>query len=118
MMNISRRMSLIGVLVALGSWGLLLTVAHAAEFDVAAAIGSAATKADHERIAAYYTQQADELDAKIAQHVQMSKAYRHAGTGKHGGIPMDGHCDKLIETYRSAAAANRELAKAHQGMGG
>ncbi len=117
-MNITRRTLLIGASAALVPYSFVSKSAQAADagFDVAAAISAAATKADHEKIATFYEQQATELEAKIAQHQKMSEAYRNAGAGKHGGISMGAHCDKLLKSYRRAAATNRELAKSHHDM--
>lgn len=85
-----------------------------ADFDVATAISSAATKADHQKIAAFYEQQAKDLEAKVAQHQKMSTAYDHIGHGKHG--PMHAHCDKLLKSYKAAAVESHGLAKAHHDM--
>jgi hypothetical protein len=117
-MNITRRTLLIGASAALVPYSFMSKSAQAADdgFDVAAAISTAATKADHEKIAAFYEQQATELDTKVAQHKKMSAAYRHAGKGKHSGIPMDSHCDELIKSYQRAADGNRDLAKSHRDM--
>ncbi len=87
-----------------------------ADFDVATAINTAVTKADHEKIEAFYEQQAKDLDAKVAQHQRMKNAYQHAGHLRQLGVRMRAHCDKLIKNYQIAAAENRQMAKSHHTM--
>lgn len=117
-MKITRRLLLLGSIAFFGPFGLLSTAARATDstFDVVAAISAAVTKADHEKIAAFYAQEAMDLDAKVAQHQKMSQAYRLAGKGRHSAVSMNTHCEKLLGKYKAAAAENRDLAKAHQDL--
>ena len=101
--------------VVLGSHAEMALAAEP-EFDIAAAISAATTKADHEKIATFYEQQATELDAKIAQHQRMQNAYRHSGALRQHGVQMRAHCDKLIKNYRTAGTENRAMAKSHREM--
>ncbi len=84
------------------------------DFDVATAIESASTKAEHEKISAYFEREARDFDAKVAQHQRMSKAYQHGGHLRAFGTRMRAHCDKLINIYQVAAMENREMAKSHR----
>ena len=73
----------------------------------------AQTKADHEGIAASYDQEAKALQAKAAEHQQMSKAYAKTGylKEKHN---LAQHCDSLVKKYQDAAKENLALAKIHR----
>ncbi len=117
-MKITRRVLLLGSIIFFVPFGLLSTAVRATEstFDVVAAISTAVTKADHEKIADFYAQEAVDLDAKVAQHQKMSEAYRLAGKGRHSAVSMNTHCEKLLGKYKAAAAESRDLAKAHQDL--
>lgn len=84
--------------------------------NIEEAIKTATTKADHGNIAAYYEREAADLQQKLEQHKRMQQAYKHAGHGKHGGVPMDYHCSKLISNYEAAIAEQFELARGHRAM--
>ena len=84
--------------------------------NIEAVISSAKTKADHEKIAAFYEAEATSLQRKLEQHKRMNDAYKRAGHGKHGGIPMGYHCTKLLSNYADAIAETLELARGHRAM--
>ena len=109
------------VITALQFMVFALPAAHAGsaqatepDFDVATAIESGSTKADHEKVSAYFEHEARDFDAKVAQHQRMSKAYQHSGHLRAFGTRMRVHCDKLINIYQVAATENREMAKSHR----
>lgn len=88
--------------------------------NIVEAITSASTKADHERIAAFYEQEAKALHEKVAQHEEMTKAYSSNWSGKApggiSGLSMQAHCKNITTNYTAAMSENMELAKAHRAM--
>ncbi len=82
--------------------------------DVATAIEAASTKADHEKIAAYFETEASDFEAKVAQHRRMSKAYQHSGHLRAFSTRMRAHCAKFIKIYEAAATEIREMSKSHR----
>lgn len=90
---------------------------------VKAMVSSAKTAGDHLRLAAYFNQEADKLDADAKDHEDLAKTYRlypsTAGGGKAGGNPQSRtaeHCDAAAKSLREAAKSLRELAAAHEQM--
>lgn len=86
---------------------------------VVAAIGSAETPQDHQRIANYYKSEAGRMLAEAKEHDELAVAYAkspNAGA-KH---PMSGqtaeHCKFFAEAARKAAQESTELAKLHEQM--
>ena len=120
-MNHKMRAILAGAVLQLAMAVPFLTYgANASAADVGVniveAIASASTKADHERIAAFYEQEAKGLHEKATQHEEMDKAYSINGNGKHPGNPMGSHCKSIATSYLTAMNENMELAKAHRAM--
>jgi hypothetical protein len=83
-------------------------------------VGKATTPEEHHRLAAYFTQKADNMDAEAAEHEELAKEYgSHPAVGaiKH---PMSGntakHCTYFSQAARKAAAEDRALAAAHESM--
>ena len=77
-------------------------------------IESAKTKADHEKLAIYYEDAANTLNAKAEEHKKMAIAYRAMTTTNKGGLAgFVAHCDRLVAKYEEMAADNQELAKLH-----
>ncbi len=73
------------------------------------------TKADHEKVAAMYQDEAKLLQDKIAQHERMQKGYQAKG-GKFGGASMMNHCKSIVANYNAAIKDNLALAKHHHDM--
>ena len=76
-------------------------------------IESAKTKADHENLAKYYENAANNLKAQAEQHKKMSVSYRAMSVGKGGLGGFVAHCEKLVAKYEALAADNEALAKLH-----
>ena len=89
-------------------------VAEAEQFDLEKAVTGAKTPADHEAIASYYDKEGTTAKAKAAEHHKLMEAYRNlSGKGQFG---MEGHCQRLAQTYESIATENTALATAHRQM--
>jgi hypothetical protein len=87
-----------------------------ADFDVETPIQSASTKADHEKLAAYFEREASGFDAKTALHQRMKRTYRHGGQLRAFSTRMRAHCDKFIKIDQAAATKNREMAKSQRNL--
>ena len=110
--------------------GLLVLIAFAAAFGLAAEsttmtraeakllVTSASTPEDHHRLAAYFTQKAENMDAEVAEHEELVREYnpvlhstKHPLSGRSAG-----HCRDAAQAARKVASADRALAAAHEGM--
>jgi hypothetical protein len=85
-------------------------------------IAKAKTAQDHEMLAAYYRQKADQANATVAEHEQMLTGYRenpfssyaaHRTAMKTGSTP-EVYCDNLIRIYGEEAKQYTALAEYHQ----
>lgn len=83
-------------------------------------IAKASTPEEHHRLATYFTQKADMMEAEAVEHEDLAKEY-----AKNPGIhamkhPMSGttaaHCKYFAQVARKAAAEDRALAAAHESM--
>ena len=119
-MNISRYM-LFGALAAGLSFAAastpLMTKSEAKEL-----IAKATTPEDHHRLAEYFNQKAATMEAEAVEHDELGAEY-----AKNPGIhamkhPMSGttaaHCKYFAQVARKAAAEDRALAAAHEGLAG
>jgi hypothetical protein len=83
-------------------------------------IASAKTAGDHQKLAAYYRNEADKLEAEAKDHVDLANTYRsstNAVAGKHTmSGKTAGHCDYFAKSVREAAKADRALAVEHELM--
>jgi hypothetical protein len=83
-------------------------------------IGSAKTSADHRKLAAYYTGEADNLEVEARDHEELAGACRvktDAVSQKHVmSAKTASHCDYFAKSVREAATADRELAAEHESM--
>ncbi len=88
--------------------------------EVKELIGKASTPEDHHRLAAYFTQKAEKMDAEAAEHEELAKEYfnnpgihamKHPLSGQTAG-----HCKYFAQAARKAAAEDRALAAAHEEM--
>jgi hypothetical protein len=91
---------------------------------VKALIASAKTPQDHLKLAAYFTQEADRLDADAKVHQELAEGYQQnpntTGGGKQSGtgsiFRTAEHCDSAAKSLRDAARSLREPAGEHQRM--
>jgi Lhr-like helicase len=77
-----------------------------------ALISVAKTAKDHQKLAKYFSQQADASEAEAKDHEAMIEAYRKSP----GGDRMIEHCESLVKSNLELAKAFREMAAGHQGM--
>lgn len=92
--------------------------------QVKALIASAKTPEDHKRLAAYFNQEADRLEADAKGHAELADVYRQhphsTGGGKQSGtgsiFQTAEHCDSAAKSLREAAKDLRELAAEHEQM--
>ena len=73
-------------------------------------IESATTPADHEALAAYYTQEAAKARANAAEHRKMAKAY----VAPRGGAGMAAHCDGIAKSFEGIATEYDLMAADHR----
>ena len=83
-------------------------------------IAKASTSEEHHRLAAYFTQKAEKMDAEAAEHEELAKEYFN-NPGIHAmKHPMSGqtagHCKYFAQAARKAGAEDRALAAAHEEM--
>ena len=88
--------------------------------EVKELIGKASTPEDHQRLAAYFTQKAEKMEAEAVEHDELAKEYLN-NPGIHAmKHPMSGntaaHCRYFAQAARKAAAEDRALAAAHESM--
>jgi hypothetical protein len=81
---------------------------------------TAATPADHLKLAAYFNSEADQFDAEAVAHEGLANAHRikpDALAEKHtmSGNTV-GHCDYFAKSARAKAKADRDLAVHHELM--
>ena len=83
-------------------------------------IAKANTSEEHHRLAAYFTQKAEKMEAEAVEHEELAKEYFN-NPGIHAmKHPMSGqtagHCKYFAQAARKAAAEDRALAAAHEEM--
>ena len=88
--------------------------------EVKSLISKASTPEDHHRLAAYFTQKANSMEAEAVEHEELAKEYAN-NPGIHAmKHPMSGetagHCKYFAQAARKAAAEDRSLAAAHESM--
>lgn len=83
-------------------------------------IKNAKEPADHQRIARYFNEEADRLEAEAQEHIDLAALYRANPTPEERKLPMSGrtagHCDYFAKAAREAAHADRQIAAAHLEM--
>ena len=92
--------------------------------QVKAFIASAKTPENHDRLAAYFTREADRIEADAKSHEELADVYRQnpntMGGGKQGGtgsiFRTAEHCDSAAKSLREAVQNLRELAAEHEQM--
>jgi len=84
----------------------------------AADSSSSMTAAEHASAASAYEAEAGEAKKKAAEHSLTARRYRNAPASQKGlnvpGAPMANHCQKLADSYESAASEATSLAKLHR----
>jgi hypothetical protein len=79
-------------------------------------IDAAHTRADHEKLEAYYRGEAATARIKAGEHREMIKAYERQVAGGRSNANMSTHCLSLIASYESIAADYERLAASHRQM--
>lgn len=106
------------ILIGLASLGLLAGCTTAPTLtDIPAALASAKTPEDHQRLAAFFEDKAKSYDAEAVQHDRWADQYlAGAGTGGRAdrGSAMAAHCRQLPDQFRQSAEQARVLASAHR----
>ena len=79
-------------------------------------IQTAKTRADHEKIAAVYEEQARDDEATAAMHLRLQSLYRGIDPtgGGRGSGQMATHCKNLADSYTQAAHEQHALAELHR----
>jgi hypothetical protein len=80
-----------------------------------AAISSAETPQDHQRIANYYKGEAGRMLAEAKEHDELAVTYTKSAR-KEAPIQTAEHCKNFADAARKAAQASQELAKLHEEM--
>ncbi len=85
-----------------------------------ALIASAKTPADHQRLAAYYQQEAKRLAARAKEHEEMAAEYEKRPvpyeSKNPGTIPGAIHCQNFAKLYKQEAEEAQALAAIHEEM--
>ena len=93
---------------------------YAAALAVTAALSTAKTPDDHQKIAQYYTAEAARSDAQAKDHAELADLYRKAPTLHEQKHPMSpetaAHCQWLADKDKETAQKYREMAKMHSDM--
>lgn len=78
-------------------------------------IASARTRADHQGLAQFFEQEAQEAMKRAETHRKMGKNYGLSLWGR-GAPAIQGreHCDRLVELYEEAKQENKALAALHR----
>jgi len=85
--------------------------------ELKTAITSAKTPADHQRIAAYYQKQADNMLAEAKQHDELAVLYGKSQNPQAERVGKNAeYCKYFAEYARKAAQQDQELAKMHEEM--
>jgi maltooligosyltrehalose synthase len=104
--------------VALGLVVLPFSAARGADDDIAKLIAEAKTASDHERIAAYYENEAKEAKVHVDKHKFESMAYEKNVEGivtpQFTMKSAWNHCQKLIREYTEVMENATYLAKYHR----
>ncbi|MER0170246.1 MAG: hypothetical protein A4S08_05180 [Proteobacteria bacterium SG_bin4] len=106
-------------LIIIGLLGLLTSCAqlNLHPMDMAQAVQTAKTRADHEALAKYYEDAAKETQAKLQEHQKMYEEYEaHRQYYGRRGLDMDAMCRALIHFYGQATEKNMEMAESHRKM--
>ena len=76
-------------------------------------IKTAKEPADHEKLAAYYRQEAARMRQESKDHADIARAY---GTSKPSNLNAAPHCDTLAKLFDDSAKEYDSLAAMHESM--
>ncbi len=112
--------SLLFVALAVGLAVAAESTPTMSKHDAKELIGKASTPEEHHRLAAYFTQKAESMEAEAVEHEELAKEYAN-NPGIHAmKHPMSGntaaHCKYFAQAARKAAAEDRALAAGHESM--
>ena len=79
-------------------------------------IETARTRADHESLASYYTQEAVKARETAALHRRMAKSYQVQAVGGRAGAAMPAHCNAVAQSQEGVANSYDGMAVAHRQM--
>ena len=79
-------------------------------------VTNAKTAQDHERLAAHYTTQAEELEAEAQIHADEATRLRGSSEPQEVKHNMSNHCTVTATRLRDAAKADRQMAADHTAM--
>lgn len=83
--------------------------------DVPAAVASAKTAEDHQRLAAYFENKAKRYTTEAAEHASLARGYERGFGGRADkGASAAAHCRGLEREFQAAAADARALAQLHR----
>lgn len=82
--------------------------------DVTQMIESAATRADHAALTAYFEKEAADARAKAERHSRMEASYKKLSGAQVEKSHLDRHCRSLVKAAMQMAEDNEALAKAHR----
>lgn len=106
-------------IVALIILGLLSSCAQMSlhPMNMAQAVQTAKTRADHEALVKYYEDTAKEMKAKLQEHQKMYEEYEaHRQYYGRRGLDMDAMCRALIHYYGQAVETSMKMAESHRKM--
>ncbi len=109
--------TLLMMILAFGSvaWGVQMPQYITNDRDLRSALKAAKTPEEHERIASYYQEKADRLDAKAAEYKQDAAAYRNGPVVKNLTAPNTAaRYDSIAKRLRQEAQSSRELAASQE----
>lgn len=84
--------------------------------DIAQRIAAAQTRAEHESLAAYFTQEATRAREAAALHRKMATSYQARPVGERGSASMVAHCNALAQSYQNSVALYEDMAASHRQM--
>ena len=85
--------------------------------ELKTAITNAKTQEDHQRIAAYYQKQADNMLVEAKEHDELAALYAKSLNPVAVKMGRNAeHCKYFAQYARKAAQQDQELAKMHEGM--
>lgn len=84
--------------------------------EIAQRIAAAQTRADHESLATYFTQEAARAREAVALHRKMAASYQARPVGERGSASMVAHCNALTQNYQNSVAMYEDMAASHRQM--
>ena len=84
--------------------------------EIAQRIATAQTRAEHESLVAYFTQQAAQAREAAALHRKMATSYQARPVGERGSASMVAHCNGLVQGFEKSVATYEEMAATHRQM--